>query len=156
MHILLVCTGNTCRSPLAEAMLRARLADRPRLAETTSVASAGTGAWRGTPASEGSYLVALERGLDLSAHRAVALTPELVERADVILTMGRSHLASVKAMGGADRVHTLVDFAGRLPELPDEVADPIGGDVEAYRQLAGVLDHLLALAVTRLEREVSR
>lgn len=155
MRILMVCTGNTCRSPLAEAMLRARLADRPRLADI-SVSSAGTSAWAGTPASEGSYLVALERGLDLSAHRAVALTPELVERADLILTMGRNHLEAVKAMGGAGLVHTLVDFAGRLPGLPDEVADPVGGDVEAYREMAGTLDHLLALAVTRLEREAPR
>ncbi len=100
--------------------------------------------------------MALERGLDLSAHRAVALTPELVARADVILTMGPSHLTSVKAMGGAGRVQTLVDYAGRLPDLPDEVADPVGGDVAVYRRMAEVLDHLLALAVTRLEREAAR
>jgi protein-tyrosine-phosphatase len=67
-RILLVCTGNTCRSPLAEVLLRARLKGHATL-ETLTVESAGTAAWGGSPASEGSYLVALERGLDLSAHR---------------------------------------------------------------------------------------
>jgi protein-tyrosine phosphatase len=154
MQILIVCTGNTCRSPLAEVLLRQRLAAHPTLAATV-VSSAGTGAWAGTPASEGSYLVALERGLDLSAHRATALTPDLVKQADLILTMGRSHAASVTSMGGRDKVHTLVDFAGRPGDLPSDVVDPIGGDVAGYRHTADVIDRLLALSVARLEREAA-
>jgi protein-tyrosine-phosphatase len=152
MRILMVCTGNTCRSPLAEVLMRARLQDTPSLADVT-VASAGTSAWAGTPASEGSYLIALERGLDLSAHRATALTAEMVEAADLILTMGRSHAAAVAALGGAGKVHTLVDFAGRPTDMAAEVADPIGGDVEAYRHTANVIDRLLELAVQRLVTE---
>lgn len=154
MRILFVCTGNTCRSPLAEVLLRHRLAAHPTLADTV-VTSAGTGAWSGTPASEGSYLVALERGLDLSAHRATALSAELVRQADLILTMGRSHAAAVAAMGGREKVHTLVDFVGRPGDLPADVADPIGGDVAAYRHTADVIDRLLSLAVARLEREAA-
>lgn len=155
MQILIVCTGNTCRSPLAEVLLRHRLAAHPTLASSV-VISAGTGAWGGTPASEGSYLVALERGLDLSAHRATPLTPELVRQADLILTMGRSHAAAVMAMGGREKVHTLVDFAGRPGDLPADVADPIGGDVAAYRHTADVIDRLLSLTVARLEREAAK
>src|SRR5690606_15088095 len=98
--ILLVCSGNTCRSPLAAAMLRAALAERPAPGEVR-VGSAGTGAWDGAPASEGSYLVALERGLDLSTHRARMLTTQLVREADLILTMTTAHSHRVIDMGGA-------------------------------------------------------
>ena len=77
-RVVLVCTGNTCRSPLAEALLRQALAARG--VTGVEVSSAGTGAWEGAPASEGAYLVALEHGLDLSGHRARLLTSE-VDRA---------------------------------------------------------------------------
>src|SRR3989442_8878821 len=97
-QILLVCTGNICRSPLAAALLTRALAERGF--EGIDVSSAGTGAWDGAPASEGAYLVGLERGLDLSGHRARLLTRELVEAADLILTMARHHRARVDELGG--------------------------------------------------------
>src|SRR3989454_7373089 len=90
-HVLFVCTGNICRSPLAESLLERALTERGLEVDVTS---AGTGAWDGAPASEGAYLVGLERGLDLSGHRARLLTRELVERADLILTMARHHRRS--------------------------------------------------------------
>src|SRR5438445_1417831 len=90
-RILLVCTGNICRSPLAAALLERALVERG--IEGLAVASAGTGAWDGAPVSEGAYLVGLERGLDLSGHRARLLTRELVDGADLILTMARHHRA---------------------------------------------------------------
>lgn len=151
--LLLVCTGNSCRSPLAEVMLRARLLDHPRLAHL-HVHSAGTAAWEGAPASEGSFLVALERGLDLSGHRARQLGASLLDEADLILTMGRSHAVEVIALGGAGKVHTLVEYAD-APGFPPDVADPIGGDVARYRETAEMLDRLLAKVVDRLEREVT-
>ncbi len=104
-RILFVCTGNICRSPLAEALLKRALHERA--VEDVSVESAGTGAWDGAPASEGAYLVALERGLDLSGHRARLLTREIVEDAAMILTMARHHRARVHELGGEGRVHVL-------------------------------------------------
>ena len=85
MKLLLVCTGNICRSPMAEAIARRLLASRGR--DDVTVASAGTAAQDGAPASEGAYLIALEHGLDLSAHRARQITTDLVADADLVLGM---------------------------------------------------------------------
>src|SRR2546430_14946762 len=110
-QILLVCTGNICRSPLGAALLQRALAGLG--AEGIAVTSAGTGAWDGAPVSEGAYLVGLERGLDLSGHRAQLLTREMVDEADLILTMARHHRARVDELGGEGHVFVLGEYAGR-------------------------------------------
>ncbi len=130
MHILFVCTGNTCRSPMAEAIAR-RLAGERGLEVT--VGSAGTSAWDGAPASDGALLVALEHGLDLSGHRARVLTRELVAGADLVLVMSPHHRERAVVLGGESRAHLLTDYASRSTE-GRPVLDPFGGDLDTYRQ----------------------
>jgi protein-tyrosine-phosphatase len=147
MHILLVCTGNTCRSPIAEGLLREALAARG--IDQVTVASAGTGAWEGAPVSEGAYLVGLEHGLDLSEHCARLLTRDLVREADLVLTMSGHHLARVAELGGEHKVHLLGAYAGRDPGRL-EVTDPFGGDLAGYRTTFGELQELIGAVVGRV------
>jgi protein-tyrosine-phosphatase len=149
-RILLVCTGNICRSPLAAALLERALAERG--IEGIAVSSAGTGAWDGAPASEGAYLVGLERGLDLSSHRARLLTRELVDAADLVLTMARHHRARVDELGGEGHVSVLGEYAGRDGD-DAEVSDPFGGDLDVYRDTCSELEGLLQAAVDRIVKE---
>jgi protein-tyrosine-phosphatase len=147
MHLLFVCTGNTCRSPLAEGIARHALAQRGVQGVTTG--SAGTSAWDGAPASDGALLVALEHGIDLGAHEARMLTPAIVEQADLILTMGPSHLERVHALGGASRAHLLAGFASH-GVVATPVSDPFGGDLGVYRQTFDELHALVEAVIDRV------
>ena len=148
-QVLFVCTGNICRSPLAEALLRRAVEQRGL---DVTVGSAGTGAWEGAPASEGAYLVGLEHGLDLSAHRARLLSRDLVEMSDLVLTMARHHRARVDELGGGGRVQVLGEYAG-MAAADAEVGDPFGGDLEIYRETFRQLAQLIDAVAQRLAAE---
>jgi protein-tyrosine-phosphatase len=143
-NLLFVCSGNTCRSPLAEAIAARAVHDRGW--SHVAVRSAGTGATSGAAASENSVTVAAEHGLDLSAHAARGLTAELVDWADLILTMSSAHMFAVAELGGAERVAMLTDFLEGAG-VGDPIEDPFGGDADAYRrayeQIAVAIDALL-------------
>lgn len=113
------------------------------------VSSAGTQAWDGSPASDGSLLVGMERGLELSAHRSRQLTKEILVENDLILVMAPSHLAHVKEMDPAANVHLLGGYAAG-EERGDTVQDPFGGDLAAYRETADDLERELAGLLQRI------
>lgn len=135
-RVLVVCTGNICRSPLAAALLARELAAawgvRPQELRQLGweVASAGTFAVPGVPASEASVAVGREIGLDLRGHRAQHLEEALREPWDHLLAMGRNHLRSAPGYLAAE----LFDPRGH------EVPDPFGGDVATYREVRGQLE----------------
>lgn len=142
-----MCTGNTCRSPLAEAAAR-KLAAEKGLNGVT-FASAGIGAYGGAAASEGAMLVALERGLDLSAHRAQPLTPGLIAESDLILCMSEPHAASAIALGGGGKTFLLDEYASS-GKTSSPVSDPFGQHIEAYREAANDIDRQVAQAIERI------
>lgn len=132
---------------MAEALLTRAVEDAGL--ENVEVSSAGIGAWEGSAASEGAYLVMLERGYDLSAHRARQLTREMVERSDLILAMGRAQLARIRELGGGGRAHLLGEFAGLEPGNA-EVRDPYGTDLDSYRETFRDLQGMFPAVVRRV------
>jgi protein-tyrosine-phosphatase len=152
MKILFVCTGNTCRSALAEGIARREAIDRGLI--DFEVSSAGTSAWNGAPASDGGLLVALEHGVDLSGHRARQLTREIVEEQDVILVMGPHHLERAEALGGEGKSHLLTHYAAH-GSSDRAVSDPFGGDLEVYRATYEELEREIRRVFDRIAAEHS-
>lgn len=142
--VVFVCTGNTCRSPLAMILARQRW---PGI----RFFSAGLQAGPGLPAAGPARTVAAERGGDLSDHGSRPLDHDLIAGADWVIGMTRSHVALLnRALGAAcpARVGLLgapaQDLRGEPTPDEEEVADPIGGSLETYRTCADQLERLLA------------
>lgn len=137
MKILFVCTGNSCRSPMAEGYLRKRLEDAGR--PDIEVSSAGTLPASGMAATREAIAVTAEAGVDISGHRSRMLTRADVDDADLILVMQQFHRDDVLSMApeAEDKVYLLNAFgsaAGRDPAEEPDIPDPIGKPVEFYRE----------------------
>jgi protein-tyrosine-phosphatase len=147
-NILFVCTGNTCRSPLGEAIARRMLEDRGW--SHVKVRSAGAAAAPGSGASEHAIAVGWQRGIDLGAHTSQPLSRELVEWADLILGMGPAHLHAVVEFGAGEKAGLITDFLdGDRIGVPIE--DPFGGDLAAYERTYAQLEEAIAALLDRLE-----
>ncbi|MDA0329974.1 MAG: low molecular weight protein arginine phosphatase [Gemmatimonadetes bacterium] len=148
-RLLFVCTGNTCRSPMAEVIARQRFAD---LGWSVEVGSAGVAAFHGSPASAGAVRAASAHGLDLSGHQATVLTREGTAAADLVLTMSASHLHRVEDLGGGERGAMITTFAGASEKGQGArgVPDPVGGTDEEYQETFDFLSDLIDGVLERL------
>ena len=170
--VLVVCTGNVCRSPIAEGLLRAVLFSR--LGERAPViSSTGTMGWEGSGADPSSVQAAAERGIDISGHRARELRPEDAFGSDLVIAMAREHADAMRNLV-PKRTFTLKELVHLVEALPpprtgepdgmltarvseadalrrsgfegnpydEDVADPLGMPLESFRAVAWELEDL--------------
>jgi len=155
-HVVLICSGNTCRSPMAAGILSMLLeaeklgGNGDMIRTPLKVSSAGVAAAEGAPAAAEAVAVCDARGLDIAAHRSQPLTVELILNADLIVAMQEPHRqCAIRLLPEcADRIVTLAALAGLPPT--QGVADPIGGGQARYRQTCDQLEEWLKRALPRI------
>lgn len=145
-YVLLVCTGNTCRSPMAEQLLRKWLGPDSEW----DVGSAGTSAADGMAASEGSQRAVAEKKLSLEAHRSRRLTQALVDGSDLIVVMTKAHKQAVLQRFPRAEDRTLLLNAFNPKRRDADVQDPIGGSLDLYRKVRDEIDAALPDLVLHL------
>ncbi len=150
--ILFVCTGNICRSPMAEGLFRHLTA---RMGGKYRAFSAGLGAVDGAPASAHAVHALRELGIDISAQRSRALTADLVRAADLIFGMTHGHASAVALMypEAASRTYVLREFDDTLEEFEKDVADPIGGSYDVYLRCRDEIEQGIFSMLKHLERQ---
>ena len=149
MKILLVCTGNTCRSPMAEGILKKISAEDGN--NNVQVLSGGLFADSGSRASKNAVQAAAELGVDISPHISTNVNPEVLKEADLILAMTSAHKQALLDIYGAEKnkVYTLSEYIGE----DREISDPYGGELMVYRECANQLYHMLSKAYLKIKAE---
>jgi protein-tyrosine-phosphatase len=145
--ILLVCTGNLCRSPMAAGLLRQRLEERG-LDTRHRVRSAGVWALDGEPASAHALAVMSARGIDISEHIAHTITSEDASEADLILVMSREHEQMIRHTWPqySWKIHRLSEMAGKR----QDIQDPYRGPIEEYQACADTISSYVDRGLERI------
>lgn len=147
-QLLFVCTGNVCRSPIAEYLLRQHLGPH----SGWQVRSAGLSAANGLAASAEAIEVLGEKNIDLAPHRSRALTREMIDKADLVVVMTSSQARELgrRFPEAGERVRLLTSFAPGA--AGEDIEDPIGGDVGTYRRIRDDIDEALLDLILHLKQ----
>jgi len=176
--VIVVCTGNVCRSPIAEGLMR-RATEHRTVEAPITVSSAGTAGWEGSPAMPEAVEAAAERGVDISGHVATRLRPGMAAVADLVLCMAAEHRDQIASdePQAVDRAFTLKELvrlleggaraattpaariaaaararnaAPSIAHPEEDIADPLGLPLDGYRAIASELDGWIGRLVTAL------
>jgi len=148
--ILFVCTGNICRSPMAEGLFRHAVKGRGDY----RVFSAGVGAMDGLPPSENAVRALKELGIDIAHQRSRMLTADLVHQADYIFGMTHSHVDAIMLLypHAAEKTFLLREFDETLDSFENDVPDPIGGSLDTYTNCRDQIEQGIASMMKFLEQ----
>src|SRR5713101_7697701 len=148
--ILFVCTGNICRSPMAEGLFRQAVKGR----NDFRAISAGVGAVDGSPPSDHAVQVLRELGIDISRQRSRMLTWDLVQQADYIFGMTHSHVDAVTLLypQAAEKTFLLREFDETLDDYEADIGDPIGGSYEVYASCRDRIEQGIASMLKYLDQ----
>lgn len=149
--ILVVCTANICRSPMAAGLLQHALAAQPEPWQSLRVISAGIVAREGDRVSENSVLALRKAGIDIAGHRSRPVTQALLDQALIVLCMTESHRSSIRLQAEPvpARLHLFREF---LPAAASrEIADPFGGNLRTYEQCRDELVEAIPSLVAHLK-----
>jgi len=151
-NIVLICSGNSCRSPIAEGLLKRKLPENLR--DFVNITSAGTLGINGSPATPFAVQVAQEFGADISHHRSRGLTGELIHESDVIFVLANDHkkilLSHFPEL--SENIFLLKSFDRNHKKNYDEnIYDPIGGSLETYRECAAIINEEINRIWPRLQ-----
>ncbi len=145
-QLLFVCTGNVCRSPMAEYLMRQKLGKT----SNWQITSAGLFTANGQPASTMAIQAMDEVGIDIRKHRSRQITAEIINQSNMIVVMTKAHLMELLSRfpDAQDRAYVLGSFLAK----PSDIIDPIGGNIEIYRQTRD----LIVNSLNNLEKYIAK
>ncbi len=157
MKILFVCTGNTCRSSMAEGIFKKMLKEMGSKYEDIQVISAGISAVNGSPSSEFALKALLEQDVDISEHSATQLSAKMVDEADLILTMTVAHKNMILSIipEAKEKTYTLKEYSVGDVNLQDNlnISDPYGMPYSRYKECAKEISDSLEKIVNKIQND---